>query len=200
MKMNIPAVVGTIFLLASCGGSSVSKDTPFDFATNNAFSFAGLTEAEAEASADSLFDRIDALEVTEDLPTVGAATYDGVIVLLVGDFDTSEDGVLGIMRLTANFADGEFSGRGGDFVNDDYEETAGSVTISNGGFSSLGLLTADVSGEATFEAGRMTLDGEAIGSFFGPDAEGILSAIEGTATPDSGSANQLTGGFFAERQ
>ncbi len=187
----------------------------------SAFVIAGCEESSSagiDTSYDDLVDQfvalgdtVDALETLDptEVPTVGSASYSGVLVFEGPDDGLDTNFLAGDMSMTADFANSEVSGSAGNFVNADDEEYSGSLTVSNGTIFNDVVLedfytySADIAGSLSGADNEVDVDGELGGDFFGDDAEYAGGVIEGTLDVNDGeetiTLDEDNSGFLLEQ-
>lgn len=159
-----------------------------------------LTDAELEARVDGLTDSLDDVEdVTPfaSLPTTGDATYEGVIVF-ADDFDNS---ITGPAEVGVDFADGAFSGVGGNFLDQDGADAPGTIDITDGIIMNDGgdaMVEARFEGEVTVGDTVVTIDLPAVGGFGGTEADVLIVEADGNVDA-GGEPLYIFGGFLGEK-
>lgn len=158
-------------------------------------------EAAGNASAKALYDGVHEanLGLTEsvldmpvtdaaDLPTTGAAVYDGYAGL---GLDTkSATSLLGEAELTADFRHGTLTGVLDDFVGQvnggAYKEFDGSLDIRRGSIGAVSGsgFAADVTGELSRGVDHLMVDGGLTGDFHSRGGDEAV-ALRGITTPDT---------------
>lgn len=142
----------------------------------------------------------------EALPTSGSATYDGVMYLDTGFVEPGPDGnheLLGDLRIGIDFGNPQdaVTGRVTDFVDEDDQRYAGTLTLSNGDLALTDdpALVADMDGTLTAPDGTdYDIEAGLGADFYGEDHEFVVGGVGGEAC-GGGSCTDLEGGFTAER-
>ncbi len=149
-----PAVVASslamLLVLSACGGSSGDEAGPTD---------PDFRPSEQQAS--EVFDFVSGLSETrfQDMPTTGSARYDGYVEM---DFDGQ--GVIGDLRLSTNFVNGNVSGRIENWIAEEAGRLTGNVPLAG----SIAGARFDASGSATLtttESDSVQADLELQGGF-----------------------------------
>ncbi len=190
MKLKIILSPVAFAVVSACGGSSDNSDASLA-------SFEDLRD-----QTDTLYTELETADITDyaDLPTSGSATYEGSLLLAIATDEV--DGALGVLEMTADFADSTISGNASNFFNPDQERVAGSVNFTNGEIledSGGAFFTTDVSGSVTIAGGSMEIDGESFGYFAGNDGELLTGLVTGSATDTSGDSIYMEGLIAAEQ-
>ncbi|EYD77678.1 hypothetical protein Rumeso_00844 [Rubellimicrobium mesophilum DSM 19309] len=158
-------------------------------------------EAAGNAAAKALFDeahesngvlteRVLDMPVTDvaDLPTTGAAVYDGYAGLGMGT--TRNTALVGEASLTADFRQGTVTGTLDNFVGQvdggSYKAFDGSLDVRRGhvGGAAGNGFAADVSGELSRGVDHVVVDGGLIGDFHSRGGDEAV-ALRGMTTPET---------------
>ncbi len=193
-------VAAALGALAGCSDGNGGSEPP------PSVTDAGYDVAFDEAVA--LFDEATAAGLTplDALPTSGSATYDGVMYLDTGFVEPGPDGdneLLGDLRIGIDFGNPRdaVTGRVTDFVDEDDQRYAGTLTLSNGDLAPREdpVLIADMDGTLTAPDGTdYAIEADLGADFFGEDHEFVVGGVGGEAC-GGGSCTDLEGGFTAER-
>ena len=142
------------------------------------------------------------------IPTTGSAEYAGFVYgELSNDSDTITDSVIGSLNLEVGFNAGgaSFGGSASGFVDEDDNDLAGNLTVSNGSLDRTGnpaddaTIGINLAGTLTDDADQDLVFGFALeGDFLGAEYNAVGGAALGRVTVD-GVDQDFDGGFIAER-
>lgn len=181
-------------ILAGCGGGGeggVGKTPP------------PVTYAEYQALDQSLRATYGGQAFTDPatLPTVGGATYTGVMTLTTGPAVGSL-ALGGALTLNANFGGQTISGRADTFVDQTDQAYSGRLDLTNGAIDVNAdpnlayTFSADLDGTLTGGGVSLTIDADLFGDFLGAAADSATGVVSGSVTGGGGS-DFVYGDFIA---
>lgn len=128
--------------------------------------------------------RVDALGLSDgaDIPTTGTANYTGLIEMQVDRPAGGSDDVTGDMSMTADFDGEDISGSMSNFTGDNVGNIGGSIIFETvpGEYAGGTGFNAPMTGNLVVEGSSAAVDdGFFLGTFYGPNAEGVAGAFFG---------------------
>lgn len=214
--LRLSAIAMTVAALAACGGSGGDGGTGTQQPTSPAPPTPTPPAApkffELENSAEDLFSKYDSAEFSDEsmIPFSGTADYDGPFLFDLSDYYGEDRSIAGEGDLSFDFSRGDaLSGTISNFVREDETEVSGTIELSNseidrssGSFSSSsyeGTVEANLTGILQDQEGEtITITGELIGDFRGPNREGLIGEAGGIFTVD-GQGYEWDGEFYTEQ-
>jgi hypothetical protein len=188
------AAVATLGLLAGCGGGKglPSIDKSVDYGSD--FGLASYLELEDQALL--LSDAIVLTSPSATLPTSGMAGYAGVMIV-APDIDADE-GLVGEMRLVADFGSERIDGKAVNFWYGEYDIDGnliaapqmreGTLYVASQGFDGAAFETMALEGDLEVNGALRDVSGTLVGGFMGTDGTYLIGLGEDVSV--SGTANQ----------
>lgn len=176
---RLTSVIFALCGLSACGGASTGSSEFEQFASQGA----------------SLVDRFESADLTEMMPTSGAASYTGMAAFEFDPSGASLDSADVAARLTlqADFSDQTIGGQLTDFLDSQDVRYSGAVNVLNGVITG-NEFAANVDGALTRPSGSTVVTGQLVGAFVGNGAAASAGLVEATAF-----GSPFVGVFIAER-
>ena len=188
------AALATLGLLAGCGGGTglPSIDKSIDYGSD--FGFSSYLELEDEALL--LSDDILLSSPSASLPSSGLAGYSGVMVV-APDIDANE-GLIGEMRLVADYGSERIDGKAVNFWYGEYDIDGnligapqmrqGTLYVASQGFDGATFEAMALEGDLEVNGAVRDVSGTLVGGFMGMNGTYIIGLGDDVAV--SGTANQ----------
>ena len=188
------ATVATLGLLAGCGGGTdlPSIDTSVDYGSD--FGLANYFDLELEAFV--LSEAVAVADPSASLPASGLAGYSGVMIV-APDIE-GDEGLIGEMRLLADFGSERIDGKAVNFWYGEYDIDGnligapqmrqGTLYVASQGFDGATFEAMALEGDLEVNGAVRDVSGTLVGGFMGMNGTYIIGLGDDVAV--SGTANQ----------